>query len=152
MEQRQTGVVLCLFLSQFACKANTQSPVVDPYVIHRADQPIVMNGRRDDSAWQQAVRSRAFVPALGGPRAVQPTHASLLWDDQNLYVFVEMADIDVYSDYHAHDDPLWKQDVVEVFVDADQNRRGYIEVQVNPNNAQFDAWFPTIRGETSDSA
>ena len=28
-----------------------------------------------------------------------------------------------------------------MFIDADGNRRGYVELQVNPNNVTFDSWF-----------
>ena len=41
-------------------------------------------------------------------------------------------DPDVHSDFVNQDDHLWEQDVIEVFIDADGNRRGYIELQVNP--------------------
>ncbi len=143
-----TGFVLMLS----GCKANREvAPALEePYLIPFAHQPIVVDGKRDERAWRKARRSREFVPALGGPRAVQPTYAYLLWDDRNLYFFIEMADIDVFSEYHGHDEPLWNQDVIELFIDADQNGRGYVELQVNPNNAQFDAWFATTRGERSD--
>jgi hypothetical protein len=75
--------------------------------------------------------------------------ARLLWDDTNLYAFIEVEDSDVHSQYAKQDDPLWKEDVVELFIDADRNRRGYVELQVNPKNAHFDAWFPVTRGKES---
>jgi len=37
-----------------------------------------------------------------------------------------------------------------MFVDADGNRRGYVELQVNPNNATFDSWFATTRAQPGD--
>ena len=79
---------------------------------------------------------------VGNLTPVYPAEARLLWDDQHLYVFVQITDSDVFSSYKQHDDPIWKADCVELFIDADGTRRGYVELQVNPNNAQFDAWFP----------
>ena len=54
------------------------------------------------------------------------------------------------SEYRNHDEPLWKADCVELFIDADANRRGYIELQVNPNNATFDSWFAVTRAQGGD--
>jgi hypothetical protein len=76
--------------------------------------------------------------------------ARLTWDDEYLYAFVSITDTDIWTDYRNHDDPLWKQDCVELFIDADGNRRGYIELQVNPNNATFDSWFATTRAQPGD--
>ena len=39
-----------------------------------------------------------------------------------------------------------------MFIDADGNRRGYVELQVNPNNATFDSWFATTRAQPGDRA
>jgi hypothetical protein len=74
----------------------------------------------------------------------------MTWDEQNLYVFVSVTDTDVFSPYKNHDDPLWKQDAVEMFIDADGNRQGYVELQVNPNNATFDSFFATTRAQPGD--
>jgi hypothetical protein len=65
-------------------------------------------------------------------------------------VFVSVTDTDVVSEYTKHDDSLWKADDIEVFIDADGNRRGYVELQVNPNNATFDSWFASTRAQPGD--
>jgi hypothetical protein len=67
-------------------------------------------------------------------------------------VFVSIVDTDIYSPYKNHDDPLWKQDDIEMFIDADGNRRGYVELQVNPNNATFDSWFRGTKADGGDPA
>lgn len=122
------------------------------YVIRRAQGPITIDGRADEASWQSAPESPAFVDAEGSPAVAGKTTARMLWDDENLYVFVSAEDADVFSQYTKQDDPLWKEDVVELFIDADRNRRGYVELQVNPRNAHFDAWFATTRAQASDAA
>jgi hypothetical protein len=37
-----------------------------------------------------------------------------------------------------------------MFIDADANRHGYVELQVNPNNATFDSWFANTRAQPGD--
>jgi hypothetical protein len=131
-----------------AAKAATEPPKA--YVIHKASEPITIDGRADEAAWQRAPESPVFVTAEGSPEIQGATRGRLLWDDQHLYVFVTAQDKDVSSQYKNQDDAMWKEDVIELFIDADRNRRGYVELQVNPNNAQLDAWFMTTRAGTSD--
>lgn len=127
--------------------AGAGRPQALTYTIKRASGPITVDGKADEADWQAAAPSPAFTSAEGGPEASGAARARLLWDDANLYAFVEVDDADVFSQYTARDAPLWKEDTVELFIDADRNRRGYVELQVNPRNAHFDAWFPRTRAQ-----
>ena len=123
-----------------------------PGTVHvpRASAPITVDGMALEAAWATAATSPELVPAEGSPDPVGKAIAKLTWDDQYLYAFVSITDSDVWSEYKNHDDPLWKQDCDELFIDADGNRRGYVELQVNPNNATFDSWFATTRAQPGD--
>lgn len=118
--------------------------------IPRAAGAIVIDGMAGDPGWSNAVTSPEFQTAEGCPEASGKATARLTWDDANLYVFVSVVDTDVVSEYTKHDDSLWKADDIEVFIDADGNRRGYVELQVNPQNATFDSWFATTRAQPGD--
>lgn len=120
--------------------------------IPRAPGAITIDGVANDPGWIGAVQSPEFATAEGSPDAFGKATARMTWDDQNLYVFAQVTDVDIVSEYKAQDDPLWKADVIEMFVDADSNRRGYVELQVNPNNATFDSWFATTRAQPGDEA
>lgn len=119
------------------------------YQVRRASAAITIDGKDSEPDWKAAQVSPTFEVAEGGPKLAGSARARLLWDEQNLYVFVDVEDPDVHSQYKKQDDPLWKEDVVEIFIDADRNRRGYVELQVNPRNAHFDAWFPVTRAKQS---
>jgi len=123
-----------------------------PGTVHvpRALAPIQIDGVASEPAWATAATSPELVTAEGSSDPVGKAIAKLTWDDQFLYAFVSITDSDVWSEYKNHDDPLWKQDCVELFIDADGNRRGYVELQVNPNNATFDSWFATTRAQPGD--
>jgi len=56
----------------------------------------------------------------------------------------------VFSPFKQHDETIWKGDCIELFIDADGNRTGYVELQVNPNNATFDSYFATTRAQPGD--
>jgi len=119
------------------------------YLVVRASGPITLDGKDSEEDWKRAKTSPTFEVAEGGPKLEGSARARLLWDDKNLYAFIDVEDSDVHSQYKKQDDPLWKEDVVELFIDADRNRHGYVELQVNPNNAHFDSWFPLTRAKDS---
>ncbi len=125
------------------------TPRSSEYVVHRTRTPIEIDGSGTDLAWQQALWSPMFTTAKGGRPPVGRARARLLWDTTFLYALIEVEDTDIYSPFGNRDDTLWKADVVELFIDADRNRRGYVELQVNPNNAVFDAFFPKTRSQAS---
>lgn len=113
--------------------------------ISKARGAITVDGNGNDPGWVGAVTSPEFVTAESSPEPVGKATAKMTWDDDNLYLFVQVTDTDIVSPYTKHDDSLWKADDVEIFIDADGNRRGYVELQVNPNNATFDSWFAGTR-------
>lgn len=115
------------------------------YVIRRAAGKITVDGKADEPDWAAAQSTGPFKTATHGAEPGGSASAKMLWDDQNLYVFVDVADSDVASQYKQHDDPIWKEDAVELFIDADKNGHGYVELQVNPRNTTFDSWFATVR-------
>ena len=114
--------------------------------------PIVLDGLPADIGWTGAITSPELVTGEGSPEPVGKAIAKMTWDDKFLYLFVTITDNDVFSEFKKHDDPLWKEDCVEVFIDADGNKRGYVELQVNPNNATFDSWFAQGRAAKGDEA
>jgi len=115
-----------------------------------AQGPIAIDGSPADQGWMGIAASAEWPTAEGSPEPVGKAIGRLTWDDQHLYVYANVTDSDVFSEFQNQDDPLWKQDAVELFIDADGNRRGYVELQVNPNNATFDSWFPAGRAAKGD--
>jgi hypothetical protein len=120
-------------------------------LVPKASEPVVIDGKADDPAWKRAAVQTAFTSAEGCPEMTDSTEARMTWDDQFLYLWVSSEDADVYSPFTKTDDHLWEHDVVEIFIDADGNRRGYVELQVNPKNAHFDTWFAVGRPNRDDT-
>jgi len=121
-------------------------------IVKKAAGAIVVDGKADEADWQTAVSTAGFATAEGGPEPKGTTSARLTWNDQFLYVFVSASDSDVATPYTKADDSIWKADVIEVFIDADANGKGYVELQVSPTNVQFDKWYPAGRGGPEDMA
>lgn len=118
--------------------------------IQQAGGPITIDGVGNDQGWL-GIPLTELVPAEGANgEPLGKAQAKMTWNDEYLYVFVTVTDSDIVSPYKNQDDPLWKADCVELFIDADGNRQGYVELQVNPNNATFDSFFATTRAKPGD--
>jgi hypothetical protein len=115
-----------------------------PFEIARAEGKIVLDGKATEPAWERAARTAPFVAATGS-EASGETRARFLHDDDSLYVLVEVSDPDVASSFKKHDDPLWKEDAIELFIDADRSGKGYVELQVSPRGVTYDSWYQTVR-------
>ncbi len=144
--------ILVAKLTVTGVKEAAPPPAPSGYVIRQTTAAITIDGKADEPAWKDAAPTGDFKDAEGAPiKTSGPAGAKLLWDDKNLYAWIDITDSDIASPYSKTDDPLWQADVVEFFIDADKNRRGYVELQINPNNAHFDTWFAVGRPNRDDS-
>jgi len=95
----------------------------------------------DDAIWAKG----ALISQLGLARGEasaglkpMPTQVRLLWSKTGLYVSFRCRDNAVYVPEKGRDAPIWKGDVVEVFLDAKGDARQWIELEVSPNGDLFD--------------
>ncbi len=107
-------------------------PPIPHYDVHRATSPILVDGKPDDKAWGAAGRLELIFPWEAQTGAKQKTTARLLWDDDNLYVSYECEDTDIVAQYAEHDDPTYKDDAVEIFINPRPSQTGvYIGLEMN---------------------
>ena len=111
----------------------------------KISNPPNIDGILDDIIWQETKTTPPFGNTNGQGSPTFETKAALIWDDQFLYVAFWCEDPDIWAQTHKHDDPIYKEEVVEIFLDPDDNQATYFELEVNPNNIVFDAYFPTYR-------
>ena len=93
-----------------------------------------------DDPWRspsaaEPLRLRRSVDG-GAPRLA--TTVVVSYDDEWLSVLFSAADDHVVSNYVEHDDPLYEEDVVEVFL-APLRPTDYFEIEVSPIGTMFDA-------------
>lgn len=69
------------------------------------------------------------------------TKARACWTSDCLYIRFECEDDHVVATMERHDDPLYMEDVVEVFIDEAGTGKHYCEIEVSPKNIVFDAWI-----------
>ncbi len=100
-------------------------------------------GRQTDPAtwlWHPVPALPPLTLADGSGPAQQQTTTRVCYDTQALYVRFDCEDQDIWGTYTKRDDPIYDEEVVEVFLSpgkADPVR--YYEFEVSPNGVLFDA-------------
>ncbi|MDA3963113.1 MAG: carbohydrate-binding family 9-like protein [Planctomycetota bacterium] len=109
---------------------------------HTSAAPALAAARSIGAPWDQAVLVPALTQSPNPDRvmaeSLPATEVRLLWDADALYIRFDCSDKNLYLPYNKHDDPLYKGDVVEVFLDARGDSQQWFEIQVAANNATFD--------------
>jgi hypothetical protein len=99
-------------------------------------------------AWESLPALPPFVLAGGSSPAVQQTVVRVCYDADALYVRFDCQDRDIWANYTQRDDPLYDQEVVEVFIAPGSAAPArYYEFEVSPNGMLLDALIdnPTSR-------
>jgi Carbohydrate-binding family 9 len=94
--------------------------IEEPWAIPRGCTPVALRRATDGAA----------------PRLA--TRLALYHDGECLTALFLGEDDGVCATYLGHDEPLWKEDVVELFLAPEQPGR-YFEIEVNPLGTTFDA-------------
>lgn len=110
------------------------------YEVRRAPSPPTIDGKLDDAVWTQAsppiVLQFLWESQTG---AKQKTAARLLWDAQALYVGFDAEDADVTAQFLQRDDPTYRDDAVEIFVNPDpQQEAVYYGFEMNARGVLYD--------------
>ena len=122
------------------------------YQIQRAASPISVDGILDEFSWQLAEQIDGFQRILNDyDRILHQTRAKMLWDDEYFYFGFACRDPDIWAIFTQEDDPMWSEEVVEVFIDPDGDGENYLELEVNPLNAVVDLKIHHLRPEWKSS-
>ncbi|MCB1623346.1 MAG: carbohydrate binding family 9 domain-containing protein [Pseudomonadales bacterium] len=111
--------------------------------IPRTSGRVVVDGKLDDSAWQDAVRltdATQYLPQDGAAPS-EATEFWLMYDADTLYIAAKFDDRDAASIKRAQlvqGQAVFNDDFLEILLDTYNNKRtGYI-LYVNPNGVQRD--------------
>jgi carbonic anhydrase/acetyltransferase-like protein (isoleucine patch superfamily) len=113
-------------------------PDLPLYPCRRAAGPLVVDGSLDEAAWGRATPVQLLLTG-GGAEPRLSTEARLCWDDRCLYVAFSCKDTDIWGSFTQRDDPLYNEEVVELFLCPTGDLRHYFELEVSPLNTLFDA-------------
>lgn len=108
------------------------------YTAYRLNEPLKIDGRLDEPAWQAAPRSPRFVDLITGRPTIHDTRAAVLWDEECLYVGFWVEEPFLAATMTERDALVWKENDVEVFI---AGKDAYYEFEINPLGAPYEAFF-----------
>lgn len=134
-----TAALLTLCICQIAAAAPTTAAT-------RLVGEVRLDGVFDEPAWQQAVWQGDFVSASAAHEGEPPlkdiqTRFAVLYDDDALYVAIEADEPEpenIRAVYTRHDEDVYTDDCVEVFLDPAGEGRYFHHWVVNTNGAWYD--------------
>jgi len=101
--------------------------------------PAAWQGEPDATEWEVVASLPPFLLADGSRPARQQTIARLCYDDHRLYVRFDCYDEDIWGHYTERDDPIYDEEVVELFLwPGEANPIHYYEFEISPNGVLFD--------------
>ncbi|MEX2120529.1 MAG: PQQ-dependent sugar dehydrogenase [Pirellulales bacterium] len=133
-----------IFCGLLLAKAGGEQPAKQEFVCRFTTEPITIDGKPAEAAWQSAELIDHFYQPWQKDRAKarSSTRARLLWDREHFYFLAEMNDADLYADVEEHDGETWYNDVFELFFKPADDKPGYYEFQVNPAGTVLDMFLP----------
>jgi len=87
----------------------------------------------------------ALLRATDGSAPRLQTTVAAYHDGEMLSIVFQCDDDEIVATYLEHDEPLWKEDAVEVFL-APEGLTPYFEIEVNPLGTTFDARIDSSDG------
>ena len=119
-------------------------PVLDGYVVARAAGSHEALIGADEASW-----APAGVITWGPPAYLTGFRA--LWSARGFYVRFVAMDPSPWHTMTRRDDPLWEEEVVELFLDPAGRGADYYELEINPANVVCDLRvarpWPELHGE-----
>ena len=115
------------------------------YVCRRARAPIgVVDGDLGKAFWRGAAWSSDFVDIEGDLRPAPRlrTRMKMVWDDEALYVGVEMEEPHVWGMLTERDSVIFHDNDIEVFFNPSNDRLCYYEFEMNALNTVWDLFLP----------
>ena len=111
---------------------------VTRYTAHRVRTPLVIDGRLDEPAWKLAPASTRYVDILTGAPVIHDTRATILWDDQNLYLGIRAEEPFVRATFTKNNSPIYQDNDLEVFIAGPD---AYYEFEINALNTTYEVFF-----------
>ena len=134
-------LLLCLATVLTVTASAQDTPL--SYDCHRTATPIVIDGKLDDPAWQQAPWTSDFVDIEGAAKPTPRfrTRVKMLWDDKYLYIAAELEEPNVTATLREHDSVIFKDNDFEVFIKPLPETESYYEFEMNAFNTGWDLFL-----------
>jgi hypothetical protein len=118
----------------FPCPTNE----IKAYTAFHTAGPVTIDGKLDEPSWKNAATSPRFVDILTGSSPIHDTRASVLWDQEYLYVAYRIEEPFVHARFTNHNDFVYQDNDVECFIAGPD---AYYEFEINAFNTCYEVFF-----------
>jgi hypothetical protein len=139
-------ILIFTVLLAFLCASHLFSQKSDELEVRaaRAEEPISVDGKLDEPAWQKAevIDNLIQREPHEGESVTEPTEIRILYDDEYLYIGVVCADSQpdrIVASEMRRDAPLQDNDYFEIYLDTYHDHRNATYFMTNPLGARRDA-------------
>jgi len=110
------------------------------YLCYRSNMQLNIDGKLDESIWQNADWTDSFVDIEGDlkPLPFYTTRAKMLWDDQYFYFGAELEEPHIWAKLTERDAVIYHDNDFEIFIDPDGDTHEYYELEVNALGTEWD--------------
>lgn len=91
----------------------------------------------DAPPWREAATFGRFILADGSAPAIRQTEAKMVWDEWGIYLLYISHDPCIWGTFTNDNDPIFDEEVVEVFLAPQPEGEFYYEFEVSPCNVRF---------------
>lgn len=130
--------------------------------VPRLSRAPVIDGRIDDDSWREAARADSFYQfSFSHPAALPTQNPTTMWvgyTDRDLFIAFRghedhpdslvanftadmAASADTYDGGQLQGTTIWKDDMVELFLDADFDHSDYAHMGINSQGVRVDEWI-----------
>lgn len=117
-------------------------PAVPSYTVNTIKEKVMVDGYLSDKAWAKAKPITLLFPWEDQTGSKQRTTVRLLRDQTYLYVGYECEDADITATHENHDDPVYQDDCVEIFIRPSEKSDHYIGLEMNARGILYDYFYP----------
>lgn len=119
----------------------TGLPPVPTYTIQKTKDKISVDGKLSEKGWAKAKSVTLMYPWDFQTGAKQLTTVKLLSDQDFLYVGYECVDNDITAILEKRDDPVYKDDCVEIFINTNPAADHYFGFEMNATGVLYDYFY-----------
>lgn len=124
------------------CNVFSQTEIIPrSYIAYKTSDNIEIDGKPDEEDWKNAKWSEDFIDIEGVKKPKYQTRFKMLWDEENMYFFVNMKEPHIWATLKQRDTVVYHNNDFEIFIDPDGDTHNYYEFEVNALNTVWDLFL-----------
>lgn len=118
-----------------------RQPAPESYIAYKTIDAIEIDGKADETSWQEARFSSDFIDIEGVDTPRYRTNVKMLYDQDYMYFYAKMEEPHVWGTLKQRDTVIFYNNDFEIFIDPDGDTHNYMEFEMNALNTIWDLFI-----------